>query len=392
MKVSKKILGKGMLMTSLLIAIIATTGIYVEVKANQLDYSTGSEEMHYDVETHEYYFYQLTSEVDKKNYRRIQEAFMNLDKKVKLKEVYTFDKIQTLIFFVLNDHPEIFWFDNCTNSKVYLSGDGSTELKYTMTKEEIAKAQYEIDMFEMDVIASSIKRNMTDYEREIAIYNYISKHATFDIVHESKDKDYSQSIYSVVKGQTVCRGYSLMFKYLCNKYNIPCIVVAGRTEPNTATNNKTINHGWNEVMIDGKWYVVDLTDSRCSVYKGKFFDTTFYKFNMTTKCLQNFASINKGAIVPECTSTKYDYYNQNNRYFEEANLDKFKQLIYEQDKAKLNQQHYLAIRCANEKVFNKMLKIIDTEDIGIWREELNRDIYIRDTYENSNLYIIKVEW
>ncbi len=364
---------------------------YVNIKAKKLDYTTGSDNKYYDMNTHEYYFYQLTSEVDKENYRKIQDALNNLEPKIKLKEVYTFDKMKTLIYFVLNDHPEIFWFGNCFNSKIYITGNGSTNIKYIMTKEEIEKAQYEIDMFEMELKIKAIKRSMTPYEKEVAIYDYISKNAKFDEFHVLGDKDYSQGIYSVVKGKTVCRGYSLMFKYLCNKIGIPCIVVVGTSEPDIESTNKNNDHGWNEVMIDGDWYIVDITDSRKSVYTGQYFDTTFYKFNMTTEHLLNFASINKGAIVPECTSSKYDYYRQTHTYFEEVDLDKFKQLMNKRDKLR-NSNHYLAIRCANEEVFNKMLNIIETENISVWREELNIEIFIKDIYENSNLYIIKVEW
>lgn len=182
-----------------------------------------------------------------------------------------------------------------------------------------------------------------------------------------------------------------MFKYLCNRIGIPCIVVAGTGEPNIESTNENNNHGWNEVMIDGDWYIVDITDSRRSVYKNKYFDTTFYKFNITTEHLLNFASINKGAIIPECTSNKYDYYRQTDTYFEKVDIDKFKQLMSKRDKLK-NSSHYLAIRCANKTIFNEMLNIIKTEEICVWREELKENIHIKDTYENSNLYIIKVEW
>ena len=156
---------------------------YVNIKAKKLDYTTGSDNKYYDMNTHEYYFYQLTSEVDKENYRKIQDALNNLEPKIKLKEVYTFDKMKTLIYFVLNDHPEIFWFGNCFNSKIYITGNGSTNIKYIMTKEEIEKAQYEIDMFEMELKIKAIKRSMTPYEKEVAIYDYISKNAKFDEFH-----------------------------------------------------------------------------------------------------------------------------------------------------------------------------------------------------------------
>lgn len=384
---------KNIVIKSLALVTITTILLtsYINIKANKLDYSTGSNEMYYDMNTHEYYFYQLTSEIDKENYRKIYEALINLDTNLKLNNIQTFDKISKLFTFVLNDHPEIFWVDNMINTRIYISGNCTTNIKYNMTKEEIKEARYEIDMFEMELKIKEIKKSMETYEKEVAIYDYISKNIKYDEFHTWEDKDYSQGIYSVVKGKTVCRGYSLIFKYICNKYNIPCIVIVGTNKPDVESTSKNNNHSWNEVMIDGEWYTVDITDSRKSVYKNQYFDTTFYKFNITTENLLNIASINKGAIVPKCTSSKYDYYKQTNTYFEKVDLEKFKQLMNKRDKLN-NNNHYLSIRCANEEVFNKMLKLIETEDISVWREELNRDIYIKDTYKDSDLYIIKVEW
>ncbi|MCQ2079211.1 MAG: InlB B-repeat-containing protein [archaeon] len=48
--------------------------------------------------------------------------------------------------------------------------------------------------------------------------------------------------------KVVCAGYASSFKYCCDKYNVPCIYVSGQCGG---------NHAWNNVMIDGKWYMVD---------------------------------------------------------------------------------------------------------------------------------------
>jgi len=52
----------------------------------------------------------------------------------------------------------------------------------------------------------------------------------------------------------VCEGYSYAYKYLCNLYNIPCIVVSGMT-------NSGGTHMWNLIRFNGtkKWYAVDVT-------------------------------------------------------------------------------------------------------------------------------------
>ena len=44
-----------------------------------------------------------------------------------------------------------------------------------------------------------------------------------------------------------CGVYSEEFHYLCQRADIPCVKVQSET------------HGWNEVFVDGRWYVIDIT-------------------------------------------------------------------------------------------------------------------------------------
>ena len=56
-----------------------------------------------------------------------------------------------------------------------------------------------------------------------------------------------KTIYAAHTKRGDCQAYSKCYKYLCNKYGIPCETV---TDP---------YHMWNIVKINGKWYNVDLT-------------------------------------------------------------------------------------------------------------------------------------
>lgn len=63
-----------------------------------------------------------------------------------------------------------------------------------------------------------------------------------------------------LKGQAVCEGYAEAFKLICDRENIPCIIVVG-------TGNGGA-HEWNYVqMEDGKWYGMDVTwDDQGTIY------------------------------------------------------------------------------------------------------------------------------
>lgn len=56
---------------------------------------------------------------------------------------------------------------------------------------------------------------------------------------------------AVVMGATVCYGYAMAYKLLCDRLNLPCWTVAGTADGEA--------HQWNVVYLDGEEYLVDCT-------------------------------------------------------------------------------------------------------------------------------------
>lgn len=54
---------------------------------------------------------------------------------------------------------------------------------------------------------------------------------------------------AMAKGDAVCQGYALAYKYLLGQASIPCVYIS----------SSAMNHAWNGVQIDGNWYQVDAT-------------------------------------------------------------------------------------------------------------------------------------
>lgn len=54
---------------------------------------------------------------------------------------------------------------------------------------------------------------------------------------------------ALVKGDAVCQGYALAYKYLLTRAGIPSVVIS----------SSSMNHAWNGVQIDGDWYQADPT-------------------------------------------------------------------------------------------------------------------------------------
>ena len=100
--------------------------------------------------------------------------------------------------------------------------------------------------------------NLTSYNHtERDKYNANAKDPTLDL-------NAWQPLYVFDKNadtEVVCEGYSKAFQYLCDKSNLPsntkCYTVTGIMSGGTGAGG----HMWNIVVIDGKSYLVDVTNS-----------------------------------------------------------------------------------------------------------------------------------
>ena len=63
--------------------------------------------------------------------------------------------------------------------------------------------------------------------------------------------------------KTVCEGYAILFKKICDLLNIPCETVPGFAQggllPLTPQKELVPNHAWNIVQINNFWYTIDCT-------------------------------------------------------------------------------------------------------------------------------------
>lgn len=88
-------------------------------------------------------------------------------------------------------------------------------------------------------------------------YKYMTETVMYDFQKASSVKgDYVPSISKTfVDSKGICYDYSSMFAAFMRSKGVPTRLVKGYT-PNVGEN---IYHAWNEVLIEGKWMVVDTT-------------------------------------------------------------------------------------------------------------------------------------
>lgn len=185
--------------------------------------------------------------------------------------------------FVVMDQYEI---RSTTNiSDAYLKNDPSG-----LGSED--KETYDMAKTVLDQI---IRDGMTDYEKELAIYDWMVDnigHGSGHTISMPGQSAQAFTPYGVLKGKNaVCVGYATTFRLLANMVGLDVHIVHNDY------------HSWDMVKLDdGEWYQLDIySDSQGAKYRN---------FNMTDEMARNGHDWD-GSALPEAKGTKYSYAVQN---------------------------------------------------------------------------------
>lgn len=152
-------------------------------------------------------------------------------------------------------------------------------------------------------IESEIDNDMSDYEKELAIHDFITGWSRFDysIFGRSAAEEFtdgSDTPYGVLINQSaMCHGYSSTFQLFMDMLDIECITVFG------IPGGSGVEHSWNMVKLDGEWYCVD-----CAWDDPIGGNPSHTYFNVTSDTLRS-GSIHQWDenSVPEANGTVYAY-------------------------------------------------------------------------------------
>ena len=194
---------------------------------------------------------------------------------------------------ILQQNPHLFYVQNgygysYSGSKIY-----SITPVYNTAYTEADVIEYEA---KVQAILKTIPSGLSDYEKALALHDYIVTHCEYDGTYSNYDA------YNVlVEGVAVCQGYTLAYADLLNRVGIE----------NKYVLSDAMNHAWNLVKIDGEWYHVDATwdDPYSSksprlgyVGHNNFLRSDTGIVNASTKTHHDWV------VSETSTSTKYDSY------------------------------------------------------------------------------------
>lgn len=97
---------------------------------------------------------------------------------------------------------------------------------------------------------SYINSRMSDFEKIWTVYDYLRGTCTY--AWKGWQYNHANTAWgALIYGEAQCSGYARATKALCDGIGIPCYYV----HANSSSANPS--HQWNEVRINGKWYILD---------------------------------------------------------------------------------------------------------------------------------------
>lgn len=206
------------------------------------------------------------------------------------------DAFQLSINALLLDHPEIFYLDV---TRLYMYTESTRTITGTTYRVSIGPDEgdnYLSEGFysESDVLLAesqieAVLNNITSrlsgniYDRIRQVHDYLIDNTVYD---SDTDSDMSHGIYgALVNNLAVCDGYAKAFKYILDNIGISCVEVCGVAQN---SNGETENHAWNDVLIDGVWYAVDVTWDDPIIVGGRGYLTDDLRYANFLKGSQSF--------------------------------------------------------------------------------------------------------
>ena len=326
-----------------------TTSVIYDITKNFIEETPASGE----VADNSWYFKDLNNK-EADVYKRITTAVKNYDKEVVIlseSKIYV-DNINRAFEAFLLDNPEVFYIDNeFVIKEIALPKAYKYELnlKYTIEdRQQIEIYKQQIDKVITEIIDKVITDNMDDFEKEVAIHDYLVSNTKYYEYTNIKDIPHEKhNIYStLVQKEAVCDGFSKAFHVILGKLGVDVITVTGRTERES--------HAWNKVKLEDKWYNVDVTSDSVTVSDKKL--VTHVYFNLDDNTISATHTLDNDFAVPESNSNKYNYY---------AYLD-YEIQPYEQVHSELN-----------KIISNNKLKVLEFKvmDEAYSKQEIVNEIY-----------------
>lgn len=213
------------------------------------------------------------------------------------------ETVKRVYMAVLDDHSELFFVDTSKVAFSYTAYFCTILVQYSYSREQIPKMNGEI-WKKIEAISHKVRQeNDTDVMVIKYIHDYIINTVQYDreALNRGITITENQNIVGVfLNYKAVCEGIAKSVELLLNKCKIPCSIVKGRLN----VNSRYMDHAWNIVKLDGKWYHLDVTMDSGMSQKNPLFLAYDY-FNLDEEHIKKDHSAYQLPVKCECQIYNY---------------------------------------------------------------------------------------
>lgn len=167
----------------------------------------------------------------------------------------TCSKISSMFEEIMNETPYLFY--NGRSFSKAIEADSNQILTIGLEYSNLYKKNGKVDVSKIEkvkkqidavILAGSryVKKNMTDVEKAMVLHDYLIRKVKYS--NNGVETECLTEVGALLKNKANCQGYALAYKMLLKKAGIESICLS----------SDDMDHMWNLVRINGKWYHVDL--------------------------------------------------------------------------------------------------------------------------------------
>lgn len=160
------------------------------------------------------------------------------------------DREFDIIIDRIYDEPNLFWIDEKYNA--FSIGQISVLVVYDRYG-NIDHKTAELSGAAALIINQTINDNMSEYEKVLAIHDWICANVEYDQTESGSDQD---AYGALIMKKARCAGYAKAFSFLLDKVGIQSQVISGKS---LTAGGEGVEHAWNAVLIDNEWCYFDIT-------------------------------------------------------------------------------------------------------------------------------------
>ncbi len=198
--------------------------------------------------------------------------------------------LKTILQDLINDSPELFHVQ--MQYKYYLAGDIVDSLvpSYNCTATEYIARRGEYERH-LSSLLSQHDESMTQAQTVAFYHDLLASRYAYDTT-----EPFTYDVYGfLTEGAGVCQAYTLTLKAILSRLGIE----SGYAQ------SVAMDHIWNTVLVDGKWYHVDVTwDDPTPDYEGQALHSLLLLSDAAMEKAAHHSWVTSDGVV--CTSTQYD--------------------------------------------------------------------------------------